>query len=111
MGFLEPRYACYDPEGSGLTDAAPLTHIEALELDRLPAHLIVLGGGYVGVEMAQAFRRFGSKVTVVQQGPQILAREDPDVAEAVRAIFEEDGIDVIKPKASKVARATGCACG
>jgi pyruvate/2-oxoglutarate dehydrogenase complex dihydrolipoamide dehydrogenase (E3) component len=83
------------PKVPGLTDAVPLTHIEALELDRLPAHLIVLGGGYVGVEMAQAFRRFGSKVTVVQQGPQLLAREDPDVAEAVRAIFEEDGIDVI----------------
>lgn len=83
------------PKVPGLTDAAPLTHVEALELDRLPAHLIVLGGGYVVVEMAQAFRRFGSRVTVVQRGPQLLAREDPDVAEAVRAIFEEDGIDVI----------------
>ena len=78
----------------GLAAAGPLTHVEALDLDRLPAHLIVLGGGYVGVEMAQAFRRFGSKVTVVQHGPQLLPREDPDIAEAIRTIFVEEGIDV-----------------
>jgi pyruvate/2-oxoglutarate dehydrogenase complex dihydrolipoamide dehydrogenase (E3) component len=78
-----------------LADAGPLTHVEALELDRLPQHLIVLGGGYVGVEFAQTFRRFGSQVTVVEFGRQLMSREDPDVAEAVRAIFEEDGIDVV----------------
>jgi pyruvate/2-oxoglutarate dehydrogenase complex dihydrolipoamide dehydrogenase (E3) component len=79
----------------GLINAAPLTHVEALELGRLPAHLIVLGGGYVGLEMAQAFRRFGSRVTVVDQASQLAPREDPDVAEAIRAIFAEDGIDVV----------------
>jgi pyruvate/2-oxoglutarate dehydrogenase complex dihydrolipoamide dehydrogenase (E3) component len=73
----------------------PLTHVEALELDRLPAHLIVLGGGYVGLEMAQAFRRFGSRVTVIEQARQLVSREDPDVAEAVRAVLAEDGIDVV----------------
>ena len=73
----------------------PLTHVEALELDRLPSHLIVLGGGYVGVEFAQAFRRFGSQVTVLEFGTQLLGREDPDVAAAVLKIFEEDGIDVV----------------
>jgi pyruvate/2-oxoglutarate dehydrogenase complex dihydrolipoamide dehydrogenase (E3) component len=83
------------PNIPGLADAAPLTHVEALELDRLPEHLIVIGGGYVGVEFAQAFRRFGSRVTVVDSGPQLLAREDPDVAQAVRAIFQEEGIEVI----------------
>jgi pyruvate/2-oxoglutarate dehydrogenase complex dihydrolipoamide dehydrogenase (E3) component len=83
------------PDIPGLAGAAPLTHIEALELDRLPAHLIVLGGGYVGLEMAQAFRRFGSRVTVIEQAPQLAPREDPDVAEAVRAIFADDGIDVV----------------
>src|SRR6202030_2242586 len=83
------------PDIPGLTGAAPLTHVEALELDRLPAHLIVLGGGYVGLEMAQAFRRFGSRVTVIEQAAQLAPREDPDVAEAVRAIFVEDGIDVV----------------
>jgi len=83
------------PGVPGLADAEPLTHVGALELGRLPSHLIVLGGGYVGVELAQAFRRFGSRVTVLQSGRQLLAREDPDVGEAVRAIFEEDGIDVV----------------
>ncbi len=78
-----------------MVDTAPLTHVEALELERLPEHLIVLGGGYVGVEFAQAFRRFGSRITVIDYAPQLLSREDPDVAEAVRAIFAEDGIGVI----------------
>jgi pyruvate/2-oxoglutarate dehydrogenase complex dihydrolipoamide dehydrogenase (E3) component len=58
-----------------------LTHVEVLELDRLPAHLIVLGGGSVGVEVSQAFRRFGSRVTMVERAPQLLGREDADVAE------------------------------
>src|SRR5712672_1546129 len=79
----------------GLSGADPLTHVEALELDRLPAHLIVLGGGYVGLELAQAFRRFGSRVTVVDQASQLAPREDPDVAEAIRAVFVEEGIDVV----------------
>jgi pyruvate/2-oxoglutarate dehydrogenase complex dihydrolipoamide dehydrogenase (E3) component len=79
----------------GLAAALPLTHVEALELGRLPSHLIVLGGGYVGVELAQAFRRLGSEVTVLQAGSQLLDREDPDLAAAVRAIFEADGIAVI----------------
>ena len=83
------------PGVPGLADARPLTHVEALELDRLPSHLIVLGGGYVGVEFAQAFRRFGSQVTVLEFGTQLLGREDPDVAAAVLTIFEEDGIDVV----------------
>jgi len=83
------------PDVPGLADAVPLTHVGALELGRLPSHLIVLGGGYVGVELAQAFRRFGSEVTVLEFGAQLLGREDPDVAEAVRALFEEDGIRVI----------------
>jgi pyruvate/2-oxoglutarate dehydrogenase complex dihydrolipoamide dehydrogenase (E3) component len=83
------------PPVPGLANAAPLTHVGALELGRTPSHLVVLGGGYVGVELAQAFRRFGSKVTVLEFGAQLLGREDPDVAEAVRAIFEEEGVDVV----------------
>ena len=83
------------PDVPGLADAGPLTHVDALELDRLPSHLIVLGGGYVGVEFAQAFRRFGSRVTVLEFGTQLLGREDPDVAAAVLTIFKEDGIDVV----------------
>ena len=62
----------------GLEAAGPLTNIEALELDYVPQHLIVLGGGYVGLEMAQAYRRFGSHVTIIEYGPQLAGREDPD---------------------------------
>ena len=83
------------PNVPGLDAAGPLTNIEALELDYLPAHLIVLGGGYVGLELAQAYRRFGSRVTVVEHGPQIAGREDPDVAEEVRSILSDEGIDIV----------------
>lgn len=79
----------------GMAESEPLTHVEALELDRVPEHLLVLGGGYVGCELAQAFRRLGSRVTVVQLDSQLLPREDADVAHAVREIFEDDGIDVL----------------
>jgi pyruvate/2-oxoglutarate dehydrogenase complex dihydrolipoamide dehydrogenase (E3) component len=80
------------PSVPGLEAARPLTHIEALELDTLPQHLIVLGGGYVGVEMAQAYRRFGSRVTVIEYGPQLMSREDPDVADAMHRILSDEGI-------------------
>ncbi len=72
-----------------------LAHIEALELDELPSHLIVLGGGYTGIEMAQAYRRFGSRVTVIEPGPQIMGREDTDVAEEIGGILGEEGIDIL----------------
>src|ERR1700683_2555517 len=82
------------PDIPGLRTAKPLTHIEALELDRLPSHLIILGGGYVGMEFAQAFARFGSRVTVLERGPQLLPREDKDVAEALLGFLHLDGVDV-----------------
>ena len=80
------------PSVPGLAEARPLTHIEALDLDYAPSHLIVLGGGYVGLELAQAYRRFGSRVTVIETAPQIISREDPDIAEAVHGILSEEGI-------------------
>jgi pyruvate/2-oxoglutarate dehydrogenase complex dihydrolipoamide dehydrogenase (E3) component len=83
------------PSVPGLAAARPLTNIEALELDYLPPHLIVLGGGYVGLEFAQAYRRFGSRVTVIQHGPQLMAREDPDVADEVQRILSDEGIQVL----------------
>jgi pyruvate/2-oxoglutarate dehydrogenase complex dihydrolipoamide dehydrogenase (E3) component len=83
------------PNIPGLEASRPLTHIEALELDYLPSHLIVLGGGYVGLEMAQAYRRFGSEVTVIEAGPQIISREDPDIADAVQRILGEEGVKFI----------------
>jgi pyruvate/2-oxoglutarate dehydrogenase complex dihydrolipoamide dehydrogenase (E3) component len=83
------------PPIAGLGESRPLTHIEVLELDRLPAHLIVLGGGYVGLEFAQAYRRFGSRVTVIEHGSQLLSREDPDVAEEIRRLLSAEEIDII----------------
>lgn len=83
------------PDVPGLVQAMPLTHVEALELDYLPDHLIVLGGGYVGLEFAQPMRRFGSRVTIVEQGPQIAGREDSDVAQALQQRFEDEGSTVL----------------
>jgi pyruvate/2-oxoglutarate dehydrogenase complex dihydrolipoamide dehydrogenase (E3) component len=83
------------PNVPGLAEARPLTHVEALELDRVPEHLIVLGGGYVGLEMGHAMRRLGSRVTVVERGSQLAPREDPDVAQALFQLFEDDGIQVL----------------
>jgi pyruvate/2-oxoglutarate dehydrogenase complex dihydrolipoamide dehydrogenase (E3) component len=80
------------PNVPGLKDARPLTHIEALDLDYLPSHLIVLGGGYVGLEMAQAFRRFGSRVTVIGRSPRIMSREDPDIADEVQRLLGSGSI-------------------
>ena len=77
----------------GLADAQPLTHIEALELDEVPGRLIVIGGGYVGLELSQAMRRFGSKVTVIDRNDRLLHTEDDDVTEALAALFRDEGID------------------
>jgi pyruvate/2-oxoglutarate dehydrogenase complex dihydrolipoamide dehydrogenase (E3) component len=82
------------PPIPGLADAA-MTNIELLELDRVPEHMVVLGGGYVGLEFAQAYRRFGSRVTVVARAEQLLEREDPDVADAVLRLMTDEGIDVL----------------
>jgi pyruvate/2-oxoglutarate dehydrogenase complex dihydrolipoamide dehydrogenase (E3) component len=83
------------PNVPGLEAARPLTHIEALELDYLPSHLMVLGGGYVGLELAQAYCRFGSRVTVIESGSQLMSREDPDVAAEVQRILSDEGIQVL----------------
>ncbi len=83
------------PDTPGLREARPLTHIEALDLQRLPEHLIVLGGGYVGLELTQALRRLGSRVTLIERGPQLLANEDADVSQAMLQLFEDEGIEVL----------------
>ena len=82
------------PPLPGLDEVPYLTSTTIMELDSIPEHLLILGGGYVAVEFAQMFRRFGSKVTVVQRREQLLPREDTDVAQAVAAILEEDGVDL-----------------
>ncbi len=83
------------PSVPGLDAARPLTHVEALELDRLPPHLVVIGGGYVGLEMAQAYRRFGSNVTIIEPGPRLMGREDIDVSHEMQRILGEEGIEVL----------------
>jgi pyruvate/2-oxoglutarate dehydrogenase complex dihydrolipoamide dehydrogenase (E3) component len=83
------------PSIAGLEAARPLTHIEALELDYLPSHLIVLGGGYVGLELAQAYCRFGSRTTVIEAGPRLMGREDPDVADEIQRILSDEGLQFL----------------
>ncbi len=79
----------------GLVESQPLTHVEALELDEIPEHLLVMGGGYIGLELAQAMRRFGSRVTVVERNARLVHREDEDVADGLRTLFESEGIELI----------------
>jgi pyruvate/2-oxoglutarate dehydrogenase complex dihydrolipoamide dehydrogenase (E3) component len=79
----------------GLIDARPLTHIEALELDEVPEHFLVIGGGYIGLELSQAMRRFGSNVSVIDRNDRLIHREDDDVTEAVQNLFEDEGIDIV----------------
>jgi len=93
--FLNVGTRATIPDVPGLRSANPLTHIEALELDRVPQHLLVLGGGFVGLEMAQAMRRFGSEVTILQMSAQLVDREDSDVAAELLSLFEDEGAKVI----------------
>jgi len=83
------------PDIPGLTGAAPMTHIEALEMDTVPDHLIVIGGGYVGMELAQMFRRVGAQVNIVQRGPRLVAGEDADVSAALHALLQDEGVRII----------------
>ncbi len=93
--FLDLGSRAAIPEVPGLTEAKPMTHVEALDLDRLPEHLIVLGGGYVGLELSQAMRRFGSRVTVIEAGAQLASHEDPDIGAALKDLFVDEGIEVL----------------
>jgi pyruvate/2-oxoglutarate dehydrogenase complex dihydrolipoamide dehydrogenase (E3) component len=83
------------PDVEGLGQVPSLDSTSVMELDQVPEHLIVLGGGYIGLEFGQMFRRFGSRVTIVQRGRQLLPLEDGDVAEAVLGVLREDGIEVL----------------
>src|SRR5438105_13289556 len=79
----------------GLAEAQPLTHIEALELGQVPEHLLVIGGGYVGVELSQAMRRFGSKVTVIDRNGRLMSKEDEDVCVALNDLLNDEDIDIL----------------
>jgi pyruvate/2-oxoglutarate dehydrogenase complex dihydrolipoamide dehydrogenase (E3) component len=79
----------------GLQESGPLTHIEALELDHLPEHLLIVGGGYIGLEFAQAMRRFGSRVTIIERNSRLAHREDEDVTAMLSDIFRDEGIEIL----------------
>jgi pyruvate/2-oxoglutarate dehydrogenase complex dihydrolipoamide dehydrogenase (E3) component len=81
-------------ETPGLKESAPLTHIEALELDEIPGHLLVLGGGYIGLELSQAMRRFGSEVTIVERNSRLAHREDEDITHALEELCRDEGMTV-----------------
>lgn len=83
------------PPLTGLETIPVLTSTSIMELETIPPHLLILGGGYVGLEFGQMFRRFGSRVTIIHDGAQLLNREDPDVADVLTKILREDGIEVV----------------
>jgi pyruvate/2-oxoglutarate dehydrogenase complex dihydrolipoamide dehydrogenase (E3) component len=92
--FLDLGTHATVPDLPGLVAARPMTHVELLDLDRLPEHLIVIGGGYVGLELAQALRRFGARVTVIERGRQLAGHEDADVGASLLELFRDEGITV-----------------
>jgi pyruvate/2-oxoglutarate dehydrogenase complex dihydrolipoamide dehydrogenase (E3) component len=89
----------------GLSESGPLTHIEALELDHVPEHFLVLGGGYVGLELAQAMRRFGSRVTIIERNDRLAHLEDEDVSQGLHDLFHDEGIDMVM--SARVTRVEG----
>lgn len=93
--FINTGARASTPPIPGLNQIPTLDNASIMELDAVPDHLLVLGGGYIGLEFGQMFRRFGSKVTIIHRGKQLLPREDADVADEVAKIFAEDGIDVL----------------
>ncbi len=107
------------PDLPGVDRVPFLTNRTMLELDRVPEHLVVLGGGYVGLEFAQIHRRFGARVTVIEKGAQLAAREDPDVSDAIRGILEAEGVEVrtnarcirLEPHPAGAAVAVDCTSG
>src|SRR5271156_577962 len=93
--FLDLGAFAILPALLGLAEAAPLTHVGLLDLDTVPEHLLVLGGSYVGLELAQAMRRLGSRVTICERDEWLLPREDGDIAEAVSHLLQDEGIAII----------------
>jgi pyruvate/2-oxoglutarate dehydrogenase complex dihydrolipoamide dehydrogenase (E3) component len=107
--FLDLGTHATIPDVPGLAAARPMTHVELLDLDHLPEHLIVIGGDYVGLELAQAMRRFGATVTVIEIGPQLAGREDADVAAAILELFRDEGITVhLQTQARSTEGQSGC---
>ena len=92
--FINVGARAFVPPMPGLDEIEYLTNSNIMDVDFLPEHLIVIGGSYIGLEFGQMYRRFGSEVTVVQKGPRLIPRDDPDVSEAVKEIMESEGINI-----------------
>jgi pyruvate/2-oxoglutarate dehydrogenase complex dihydrolipoamide dehydrogenase (E3) component len=106
--FINAGLRAARPPLHGLDDVPALDNISIMELDAVPEHLLILGGGYIALEFGQLFRRFGSRVTIVERGSQLLAREDPDIAEAILKILQQDGVEVLlNATATRVTQADG----
>ena len=106
--FINAGTRASRPPLEGLDRVPFLDNISIMELAAVPEHLLVLGGGYIAVEFGQMFRRFGSRLTVIQSRAQLLAREDADVAEEVAKILQQDGIEILlKSRAERVSAANG----
>jgi len=105
--FLNTGLRSALPKIDGLADVPYLDNRSVMELDEVPPHLLVVGGGYIGLEFGQLFRRLGSAVTIIQSRPQLLPREDEDVAEEVKKIVEEDGIEVLLNASARSVRRAG----
>lgn len=103
--FINTGLRSATPDIEGIHSVPFLDNVSVMELDQVPEHLLVLGGGYIGLEFAQMFRRFGSKVTILHTGEQLLDHEDADVSEEVKKILTEDGIEVLLQ--TKTTRASG----
>jgi len=82
------------PDMPGVTEVSYLTNSSMMEIDFLPEHLVIIGGSYIGLEFAQMYRRFGSRVTVVEMGPRLIAREDEEVSAAIQKILEGEGVEI-----------------
>jgi pyruvate/2-oxoglutarate dehydrogenase complex dihydrolipoamide dehydrogenase (E3) component len=92
--FLNVGGRANAPDMPGIGDIDYLTNVGMMQLDTLPEHLVIVGGSYIGLEFAQMFRRFGSQVTVVEMGPRLIGREDPEISDTVREILEGEGVTV-----------------
>lgn len=93
--YINTGTRAFNPPIKGLDEVEWMDNVRLLELEELPEHLLIIGGGYVGVEFSQVFRRFGSKVTIIQRGDQLMPREDEDVANSIQEILEDEGITVM----------------
>ncbi|MEO7116574.1 MAG: FAD-containing oxidoreductase, partial [Caldimonas sp.] len=114
--FIDTGARASVPDIEGLAGVAFLTNTGMMEIDTLPEHLLIVGGSYIGLEFAQMYRRFGSRVTVIEKSPRLIAREDDEVSEAIRLVLEGEGIDIrlnaeclsVKPSGAGVAVQLGC---